>query len=391
MRKTYYQHGLTAEDVQNIQRVSPSFLKTYKRSAAHAFEEYVNPERDRSQTEPQRIGSMLHCAILEPGRFSSAYTVRLTVENLANECRQNLAVGADDLRAMIDAYNSSKPTKLSLSGSVAELKQRLLDALNQLPEGMAALDPGTVEFMKVPELKLALEDLNKNRIVPLPKSGTINEMRDRLLNAGVPVVLFSDLLEMQRRECETKGSELIKQDELELARVIRDKIRAKASSRILLDHPDAEYEVELVYRCPLTGLILQCRIDYLIKPCQQYPNGLVCDPKFVESAQRDAFRAAVRRYDYAIQAAWNTAAVQAVFGTLDRPDFVWLAAEKEAPYASKYYWATPNQIALGDYWMDTLLPSVAVSLKTGVWPDYGDDFEPLEPHPSDLRILEELN
>lgn len=384
MRKTYFQQGLTPADIEGIQRVSPSFLKTFKRSAAHAWQQYVNPDRDQSQTEAQRIGTMLHCAILEPERFGSAYTVRLTVESLSEDCRQNLAVGAEDLRAMIDTYNASKPTKLSLSGSVSELRQRLIDAGTDI-------DPGTVEVMKGPELKLALEDLNKSRIDPLPKSGTITEMRDRLLNAGVPVVLFSELQELQRRECSAKSSELIKHDELELAETICNKIRAKASSRILLDHPNAEYEVELVFRCPLTGLILQCRIDYLIKPCEQYPNGLVCDPKFVESAQRDAFRAAVRRYDYAIQAAWNTAAVQAVFGTEQRPEFVWLAAEKEAPFASKYYWATPNQIALGDYWMDTLLPSVSNCLASGNWPDYGDDFEPLEPHPSDLRILEELN
>ena len=143
-----------------------------------------------------------------------------------------------------------------------------------------------------------------------------------------------------------------------------------------------------MYRCPQTGLVLQCRVDYLIKPCDQYPNGLVCDPKFVESAERDAFRAAVRRYGYAIQAAWNTAAVQAVFGTEDRPPFVWLAAEKEPPFASKYYFAADEQLAIGDHWMSTLLPDVAQCVSTGHWPDYGDDFEILEPQPSELKILE---
>lgn len=384
MRNIYLQPGLTLADIENIQRVSPSFLKTFKRSAAHAYNDYVDPNRVESDSEAMRIGRILHCAILEPERFSSVYAVKLTLENLANEARENLAVGSEDIRAMIDKYNSSKPTKLSLSGSVAELKQRLLDSGTDI-------DPGTVDVMKGPELKLALQGLNKDRIDPLPKSGTNNEMRDRLVAAGVPVVLFADLLEQQANDCASRGVEIIKPEDLELARTLRDKIRAKPISRVVLDHPNCEYEVELVYRCPLTGLILQCRLDYLIKPCEQYPYGLVADPKFVESAQRDAFRAAVRRYDYYIQAAWNTAAVQAVFGTDQRPEFLWLAAEKEAPFASKYYWATHNQIALGDYWMERLLPQVAKCLSTGVWPDYGDDIEPLDPHPAEMKILEEVN
>jgi hypothetical protein len=381
MRKIYFQPGLTSADIENIQRVSPSFLKAFRRSAAHAWEQYVNPDRERTQSEAQRIGTVLHCAILEPERFDTDYQVALTLETVPNVLRKDLAVGSEDLRAMIDRYNASKPTKLSMSGTIPDLRQRLAEAGSNL-------DPGTLEYMKGPELKLEIEAMNKDRIEPLSKSGTIGEMRDRLLAAGVPVILLSELVELQRRECATKGIEIIKQEDLDLARTIRDRIRAKASSRILLDHPNCEYEVELVYRCPQTGLILQCRLDYLIKPCEQYPNGLVCDPKFVESAEREAFRSAVRRWGYAIQAAWNTAAVQAVFGTEDRPSFVWLAAEKEAPFASKYYWATEGQIAIGDFWMNALLPSVANCLSTGHWPDYGDEFEPLDPQPSELKILE---
>ncbi|UNY40527.1 exodeoxyribonuclease VIII [Pararheinheimera phage vB_PsoM_KLER1-1] len=394
MRNIYFQPGLSETDLEGIHRVSPSFLKTFKRSPAHAYTAYLDPNRVESDSEALRIGRILHCAILEPERFITAYAVKITVENLANELRANLAVGSEDLRAMIDNYNGSKPTKLSMSGSVAELKQRVLDAQSNLPPGLAALDPGTIDVMKGPELKLALEDINKGRIDPLPKSGTINEMRDRLLEAGVPVVLFSELVELQRRECEAKGVEIIKQEDLDLARTLRDKIRAKQASQILLDQPNCEYEVELVFRCPLTGLVLQCRIDYLIKPCEQYPNGLIADPKFVESAQIDAFRAAVRRYDYFIQAAWNATAVQAVFGTEQRPPFIWLAAEKEAPFASQYYIAAEGQIALGDHWMNRLLPVVAKCISTGVWNEYNEWLEPfehLDPHPADLRVLDTAN
>lgn len=381
MRKVYLQPGLTLADIDNIQRVSPSFLKPCKRSLAHAWAAYVDPDRSVEQTEAMRIGTMLHCAILEPERFATDYVVQLTPETVPDDLRANLAKGSEDLRAMIDAYNTSKPLKLSLSGSAADLRARIEAAGTNL-------DPGTLEVMKPAELKAEIEAMNKSRIDPLAKSGTNGELRDRLLAAGVPVVLFSELLELQRRECAQRGAEIVKQEDMDLACTIRDRIRAKPVSRIMLDHPEGEYEVELAYRCPVTGIILQCRIDYLIKPCDQYPNGLVCDPKFVESAEEEGFRAAVRRYSYYIQAAFNTRAVQAVFGTEERPDFVWLAAEKESPFASKYWFATPNQIRLGDYWMDRLIPEVANCIATGVWPDYGDDIGSLEPHPYDLRILE---
>lgn len=383
MRRVYLQPGLTLADVDNVQRVSPSFLKEFRRSPAHAWAKYVDPERVEDQTAAMRIGTMLHCAILEPDRFSSAYEVRLTAENVPDDMRQNLATGSEDLRAMIDRYNSSKPTKLSLSGSAADLRTRIAEAGTNL-------DPGTLEVMKPAELKAEIDAMNKARIDPLSKSGTNGELRDRLLAVGVPVVLLSDLLELQRRECASNGSELVTEDDLRLANKIKDRIRAKPISRIMLDHPEGEYEVELVYRCPVTGIILKCRLDYLIKPCEQYPAGLVCDPKFVESAEEEAFRASVRRYGYAIQAAWNTRAVQAVFGTTERPEFVWLAAEKDSPFASKYWWATPDQIRIGDYWMDRLIPDVAECLATGVWPDYGDEIGSLEPHPYDLRILENV-
>jgi hypothetical protein len=383
MRKIYLQPGLTLADIDNIQRVSPSFLKPAKRSLAHAWAAYVDPDRSVEQTDAMRIGTMLHCAILEPERFETEYVVRLSAESLPDDVKKNLATCAEDLRAMIDRYNNSKPLKLSATGVAADLRHRIEMAGTRL-------DPGTLEVMKAGELKAEIEAMNKSRIEPLSKSGTNSELRDRLLAAGVPVVLLSDLIDQQRKECHQRGAQIVKQEEMDLACTIRDRIRAKPVSRIMLDHPEGEYEVELAYRCPVTGIILQCRIDYLIKPCEQYPNGLVCDPKFVESAEEEAFRAAVRRYSYYIQAAFNTRAVQAVFGTEERPEFVWLAAEKESPFASKYWFATPNQIRLGDYWMDRLIPEVADCIATGVWPEYGDDIGSLEPHPYDLRILENV-
>lgn len=385
MRNTYYQHGLTAEEAANAQRVSPSFLKEFKASALRAWDKYLSPDRPvRDQTEAQRIGEALHCSTLEPQRFKVFYQPRLTPESASASipADHRLVVGSDGLRQLIDELNASRPTKLSLTGTIPDLKQRLIDAGSEL-------DPGSIEFMKGPELKLALEELNKSRFEPIPKSGTISEMRDRLNAEGMKVSVFSDVQDAYNKHNESIGITVLTDDEFELCANVTKSVRSKPESRIVLDHPMGEYEVELVFRCPITGLILKCRADYIIKPCEQYPDGLVVDPKFVESAELEGFRAAVRRYSMEIQAAFNVMAMKAVFGTEHEPTFVWLAAEKVRPFDSVYYYASADQIRKGHKTIAALLPKVAECIRTNVWPGYATGFVELDLTNWDKRELEE--
>ena len=56
--------------------ISASGLKLFRRSPAHHYAAYLDPNRiERKPTAAMKLGTATHCAILEPERFNGEYTV----------------------------------------------------------------------------------------------------------------------------------------------------------------------------------------------------------------------------------------------------------------------------------------------------------------------------
>lgn len=112
------------------------------------------------------------------------------------------------------------------------------------------------------------------------------------------------------------------------------------------------------------------KLDLSIRPCAEYPNGLIADLKSCPDASMDGFARSMWNLNGYIQAAFYTRFWQQIHKTDGRPDFLWIAAERKPPYLTSVYKAPQHLIEYGDSEIDRLLDIYAECLRTGVWPGY---------------------
>ena len=92
---------------------------------------------------------------------------------------------------------------------------------------------------------------------------------------------------------------------------------------------DAQYEQSIYWIDEDTGLLCKCRPDILHANC-------VADLKTTKSANSRMFQYSMRDYGYHIQAAMIYEGLKAVTGK-EYKDFIFIAVEKEPPYATVCY------------------------------------------------------
>ena len=96
--------GMKRAEYESIEAINQSTLKLFRRSAAHAREYMLHPP---AQTEAMMIGTAVHCAVLEPTKFSGTYVVAPRVDrrtkagketwaNFESENRGKELLDADD-------------------------------------------------------------------------------------------------------------------------------------------------------------------------------------------------------------------------------------------------------------------------------------------------------
>lgn len=154
-----------------------------------------------------------------------------------------------------------------------------------------------------------------------------------------------------------------------------------------------EAEYLITWQDEETGVQCKMRADYLLTPEQGsrigLHFGLIDDLKSCRDArtfQRDAWN-----MGYHIQAAFYRRGYCAHFGTAEPPPFVFLAWEKEPPYAGIPYPAGDTFLAIGDREVSRLLRLYAECQATDSWPAYSDELVWLEPPVWALKNEERLN
>ena len=139
-----------------------------------------------------------------------------------------------------------------------------------------------------------------------------------------------------------------------------------------------ESEVCIVWACPLTGEVRKCRIDRLIKRRNGF---LIVDYKSTRSAHPRKFAQQVNELGYDVSAADYVDAVRSATGA-EEIGFVWIAGEKDAPYACEVYSATdpdssPDFLTNGRARRDRLMRGLVECRKTGIYPGYSDGSKPV--------------
>lgn len=169
-------------------------------------------------------------------------------------------------------------------------------------------------------------------------------------------------------ECEANGKSTISVGDLEVCNNIASVVRSHVTATELLGKGKAE--VSMFWDDEDTGVLCKCRPDWLAD------NDIVVDLKSTTDASPDGFMKSAFNYRYWVQAAWYLDGIERATG--HRPGaFVFVAFEKEPPYACGFYYATDEMIQAGRDEYRRLVDIYADCLKTNSWRGYSTELQPL--------------
>lgn len=167
--------------------------------------------------------------------------------------------------------------------------------------------------------------------------------------------------------CADKGKLLLTSSDYDEVFTIRDAVHADATINSIItggQKGDTLIEASAFAVDPVTGELRRCRPDLYRRDV-----GLGLDVKTAVSAHPDAFAKATVNYGYHAQEAFYSDILVA----LDQPlnGFVFLAIEKETPYAFALYELPPAIVEEGRVMMRKALDLYAECKRDDHWPAYG--------------------
>jgi len=119
-----------------------------------------------------------------------------------------------------------------------------------------------------------------------------------------------------------------------------------------------------------TGELIKCRTDYLA-------GDIIVDVKTTDDASPAGFGKSAANYRYPLQVAWYHDVLDAAF--VEHPaHWVFLAVEKEPPYAIGLYFAQPEDIVRARPAGRRDFLRIVEHKRSGEWPDYGVEALPLQ-------------
>jgi hypothetical protein len=171
-------------------------------------------------------------------------------------------------------------------------------------------------------------------------------------------------------EAENAGKVILRHEAYQSVLAIRDAAHRHPVASGLLTCGKAEQSY--FAHDPETGELLKCRTDYI-----RDDGSMIIDVKSAVDASPWGFGKAAANFRYDLQAAWYPDVVALVTGA--RPQhFVWIAFEKNPPYAIGVYYATPEQVERARITARRDLMKIIHHKRTDTWPDYGAEIRQLQ-------------
>lgn len=134
-------------------------------------------------------------------------------------------------------------------------------------------------------------------------------------------------------------------------------------------------EASFFFTDPIFGLELRVRPDWHVVPCSAFPNGLILDLKTTSDARAIAFQRQCGNFAYDLSAAMYREGFQQVYGTENKPDFIFLVAENTAPFNVKQYKASNLFLSIGEQRYYRAKELLAESLLLQEWDGYSKELE----------------
>lgn len=163
------------------------------------------------------------------------------------------------------------------------------------------------------------------------------------------------------------GKVILSDDDYDRCLDIAEAVLSHPVAASVLKTGDAEQSVYWIDE--ETGVLCRCRPDWLDATHRR-----LVDVKSTTDARPEAFAASILKYGYDIQAAWYLDGVRAATGQ-QYDEFVFVAVEKDAPFATAVYVADEYMIAEGRRKYRELLNLYADCASRNDWPGYPETLQ----------------
>ena len=166
---------------------------------------------------------------------------------------------------------------------------------------------------------------------------------------------------------------LLPADEYAVIQGIVSSLKEHDAARKGLFDGNGENEATFITKDATTGLDIKCRADRVTT------SGFLIDLKTTQDAGAKSFSKSVATFGYHLQAAFYMRCVEQATGTLPR-GFVFIAVEKEPPFACQVFLADEEMLQFGAQKVDDLLKQIrhfTEEFGTSPWPSYQQKVQPL--------------
>lgn len=166
-----------------------------------------------------------------------------------------------------------------------------------------------------------------------------------------------------------KGRIVLAPEDYAKCLAIRDAVHMHPVAGGLLQGGQAEQSFYAIDK--ETGELIKCRTDYM-----HNSGAMIVDLKTTEDASPNGFGKSAANFRYPIQTSWYNGVLDAAFGEHPQ-DWVFLAVEKNPPYAVGIYFMEPDILARAEIAARRDFLRIVEHRRSGDWPDYGVSPMPL--------------
>jgi hypothetical protein len=162
------------------------------------------------------------------------------------------------------------------------------------------------------------------------------------------------------------GAKLITAEQFDIALKCRDAVHTHPVAKILLT--DGVAETSYFAIDPQTGLLVKVRPDF-----KRLNHGMIVDLKSTKDAHPDEFGRSAENFRYHVQGSFYTDVVNHHHGGAAIEHFVFLAVEKEPPFAVGIYYMQDEDFEDGQFEYQEDMAALAPHIQDDFWPDYGHE------------------
>lgn len=415
--------GLPNDVYHAANGISSTQVKDARVSLMYFNARHVAKTIPRAPSKVLDMGNLVHALALQPENLDeefsveplipeSAFTTTATLREFIDTYNASLPalLSADEIKALLEAHNSTLPPQVSLGGSLEETAQSYM-ALPAEFQRIEAEQKQTATAMKAcikeynstlpSQVKTSgsrdalLEQLatvnpdivaqETQKPAPLKVSGTKADLMQSVKSVKPDAVFADELLDAWR---DNPGDKiLVTRQQLTTALAIQSALLAHPTAGMLLQHPSRAVEVSYFGFDEETGLEVRVRPDLEID-LDGVRIGADLKTISMWNIKQEGLRAKLHREiidrDYHLSAAMYCE-------TAGLDQFFWIFVNKD----ENYHWiaiieASPELLELGMLEYRKSMRAIATGFDTGEWPapitaDYTDELNDF-----DLRRLEAL-